>query len=204
MSPFTKGLAVGFAIAATVGPMWLLCLRRAVAQGPLAGFVSGLGVATADAMYGAVAAFGLTAVSDVLVAHRLAFGIVGSVFLCYLGVRAFVAAPPRTAEPARPARLAGAYLSTAALTLGNPMTILSFVAVAAGLGIVAESSYAAAAALVSGVFLGSTAWWALLSAWVAGMHRRITPAVLQRINRTSGIALFGFGAVEIVRLLGAP
>ena len=90
---FVKGLAFGFVLAATVGPMWMLCFRRTVASGALAGFVSGMGIAVADGIYGAIAAFGLTAISDLLLGQRLWLGLLGGVFLVYLGLRALLAAP---------------------------------------------------------------------------------------------------------------
>jgi len=194
-----KGLAIGFAIAATVGPIWLLCFRRAVAEGPLTGFVAGLGVATADGLYGLVAAFGLTALSDFMLNYRLALGLGGGLFLCWLGIQAFFARPVIAgATPAR-ASLAGAYFSTTALTLANPMTILSFAAVAAGMGLAATPDYGAAARLTAGIFTGSMLWWALLSAGTAMLRTRLNENVVLWINRVSGAVIFAFGVWQIAR-----
>ncbi len=132
---FAQGLAIGFAIAAPVGPIGLLCIWRTLANGRLAGFVSGMGAATADACFGAVAALGLTAISSALVTHQSAVRLVGGVFLCYLGARTALTHPAMESKVGTVRSLAAAFGSTLALTLTNPTTILSFVAVFAGLGL---------------------------------------------------------------------
>src|SRR5689334_12291137 len=134
VSFFARGLAIGFAIAAPVGAIGLLCIRSTLADGRLVGFVSGLGAATADAFYGAVAALGLTSVSTAIVAHQDVVRLIGGLFLCYLGVRTALAAPAAETRSSSTGGLASAYGSTLALTLTNPTTILSFAAVFAGLG----------------------------------------------------------------------
>src|SRR5688572_12269534 len=124
-----KGLLIGFSIAAPVGPIGVLCIRRSLADGRQVGLATGLGAATADAAYGAVAGFGLTAISSFLVGQRLWLGLLGGIFLCYLGFRTFISRPAEQTAETRSGGLASAYLSTLLLTLTNPMTILSFVAV---------------------------------------------------------------------------
>ena len=203
-----RGLAVGFAIAAAVGPISLLTLRRTIAHGRLYGLVSGLGVAAADASYGAVAAFGLTAVTSILVGASTALGLVGGVVLVWLGIRSIRARPVAAATPdpseidvrARPG-LPGAFLSIYGLTMTNPMTILSFAAIFAGLGLAGRGGIDAAL-LTLGVFVGSSLWWVLLTAIVGRVRDRITPLVLTWINRASGAALVVFGAVAIVHATG--
>jgi threonine/homoserine/homoserine lactone efflux protein len=135
LSFLVKGLAIGFAIAAPVGPIGVLCIRRSLTDGQRIGLATGLGAATADAAYGAVAAFGLTAVSTFLVKQRMALGIIGGAFLCYLGLRTWLSKPAEKPAEARGSGLASAYSSTLLLTLTNPTTILSFVAVFAGFGL---------------------------------------------------------------------
>ena len=198
-----RGLVIGFAIAAPVGAIGLLCIRRTLADGRLVGFVSGLGAATADALYGAVAALGLTSVSSALVAHEGAVRLVGELFLCHLGVRTATAQPSAGAA-VRPRRgLVAAYGSTLALTLTNPSTILSFAAVFAGLGLAeAGGDWRSAALLVLGVFLGSAVWWLLLSGGVGLFRRALTPTRLRWVNRLSGAALAGFGVLAILSLRG--
>ncbi len=193
------GLLIGFAVAAPVGPIGVLCIRRTLADGRAAGFVSGLGAATADALYGAVAAFGLTAVSGLLLGQATWLRLAGGLFLCGLGVRTFTAAPAREAAPVRGAGLVAAYASTLALTLANPATILSFVALFAGVGAaLGTASYATAGALVLGVFLGSAAWWLLLSGGVGWLGRRLAPGALRWVNRGSGLLIGGFGVAALV------
>lgn len=200
-----RGILLGFSIAAPVGPIGVLCIRRTLAQGRAAGFVSGLGAATADAVYGCVAAFGLTAVSGFLVGQQSALRLAGGAFLLYLGARTFFAAPAGQASDAGGRGLPGAYASTFLLTLTNPMTILSFAAVFAGLGLVsAAGDYGSAASLVAGVFLGSAAWWLLLSGGVSLFRSRFTPGALRWVNRISGLVIAGFGAAALASLLVRP
>ena len=130
-----QGVLLGFSIAAPVGPIGVLCIRRTLAEGRLTGFVSGLGAATADAIYGLVAGFGLTFVSSLLVGGQFWMRLVGGAFLCYLGARTFLAKPAQRTASATGSGLLGAYASTLVLTLTNPMTIFSFAAVFAGLGV---------------------------------------------------------------------
>ncbi len=188
-----RGLAIGLSIAAPVGPIGVLCIRRTLAQGRAAGLASGLGAATADAVYGSIAAFGLTWASDLLLRQQAWLRLAGGAFLCYLGLRTLLARPAEPAVPAEQRRdgpqngpaalkgraLLGAYLSTFLLTLTNPITILSFAAIFAGLGLAsAGRDYLSAATLVLGVFLGSAAWWLLLSAGVGALRERIGGAAL--------------------------
>ena len=196
---FLRGLAIGFSIAAPVGPIGILCIRRTLAEGRASGFLSGLGAATADALYGCVAGFGLTVVSGFLVDRRAWIQLIGGVFLLALGVRTLRSKPAERAAQASAGRgLAGSYLSTLLLTLTNPMTIISFAGIFAALG-VAETggSLAAAAWLVAGVFLGSAAWWLLLSGGVGLMRERLASGALLWVNRASGAVLVVFGAIAV-------
>jgi threonine/homoserine/homoserine lactone efflux protein len=198
---FAKGLAIGFAIAAPVGPIGLLCIRRTLANGRLAGFVSGMGAATADACYGAVAALGLTAISSALVTHQSAVRLVGGVFLCYLGARTALTHPVMESKVGTVRSLAAAFGSTLALTLTNPTTILSFVAVFAGLGLgTLTGDRGSAVLMVCGVFLGSALWWLLLSGGVGFFRRALTVERLRWVNRLSGAMLIGFGVISLLSL----
>jgi threonine/homoserine/homoserine lactone efflux protein len=196
-----RGFAVGFSIAAPVGPIGVLCIRRTLSQGAASGFASGLGAATADAIYGGAAAFGLTSLTAFLVGQQLWLRVVGGAFLCYLGVKAFTTAPAAQTGRVGEDRLAIAYASTFVLTLTNPLTILSFAAVFAGLGLgTAKNDHASAGFLVAGVFLGSALWWLLLSGVTDLLRSRVTARGLRWVNRISGAVIAGFGAVI---LLGA-
>jgi threonine/homoserine/homoserine lactone efflux protein len=200
MSFLLKGLAIGFCIAAPVGPIGVLCIRRSLAEGVLIGLATGLGAATADAAYGVIAAFGLTAISDFLVGQKFWLGLVGGIFLCYLGVRTFLTKPADQAANAQGRGLSGAFISTFFLTLTNPMTILSFVAVFAGFGLGAASDYRNAAILVLGVFVGSAAWWVILSAGVALLRSRVNATWVQFVNRLSGAIICAFGVYSLARI----
>ncbi|MBE9111067.1 LysE family transporter [Nodosilinea sp. LEGE 07298] len=193
-----KGMGLGLAIAAPVGPIGLLCIRRSLTQGQLMGLVTGMGAATADGLYGCIAGFGLTAIADLLVSHAQAMQLMGGLFLCYLGVTTLRADPASEAAKLSSRGLWGAYASTLVLTLTNPATILSFIAIFAGLGLVGSSqSWAASLTLVVGVFLGSALWWLCLSWGVTLFSQRLTPARLKWLNRLAGAAIFAFGVVAI-------
>jgi threonine/homoserine/homoserine lactone efflux protein len=202
---FGRGLALGLAVAAPVGPMSLLCIRRTLAAGFATGLLSGLGIATADALYGAVAAFGLVAVTSFVIGQQPLLRLVGGAALVYLGVRTLWARPADAPARAGAAGLGGMYLSTLALTLTNPMTILSFAALFAGLGLGGDrGDGTTASAMVLGVFLGSALWWLLLTGGIALARRRLTSHLLRSINTLSGLALLGFGLFALVSLLPQP
>jgi len=200
MSFLLKGLAIGFCIAAPVGPIGVLCIRRSLAEGMAIGFATGLGAATADAAYGGVAAFGLTAISDFLVGQKFWLGLIGGIFLCYLGVRTFISRPAEQAANVQGSGLARAYASTFFLTMTNPMTILSFIAVFAGVGFGTAKSYGNASILVLGVFLGSAAWWLILSTGVGLLRSRVNANWMRTVNRLSGAVICGFGVYALSRL----
>ena len=199
-----RGLVIGFSIAAPVGPIGILCIRRTLADGRAAGLVSGLGAASADACYGFIAAFGLTFISNVLIDQKLWLHLIGGAFLCYLGIRTFLTPPAAQAQPtsSETRSLVASYSSTLFLTLTNPMTVLSFVAIFAGLGIASASgSYATAAILVAGVFLGSASWWLLLSGGVSLLRSKIDSRALEWVNRISGIVITAFGVAALASLI---
>ena len=188
-----KGVVIGFSIAAPVGPIGVLCIRRSLAAGARAGLVTGLGAATADAVYGCIAGFGLTVVSGFLIGQRFWLSLAGGLFLCYLSFRTFTSKPAEKAAEVRDSGLLSAYLSTLFLTLTNPMTILSFVAVFAGLGLGQSADYFRAVTLVCGVFAGSAFWWLLLSTGVALYRSRLNPGYMIAVNKISGAVILAFG-----------
>lgn len=197
ISIFFRGLLLGLSIAAPVGPIGVLCIRRTLAEGRVVGLASGLGAATADAAYGFIAAFGLTVISGALVGQRFWLGLLGGLFLLYLGGRTLLAKPAEQGAASTHAGLAGAYLSTLALTLTNPMTILSFVAIFAGLGLASQADYGAASVLVLGVFFGSALWWLGLSIVVGWLRSRFEARALVWVNRLSGLIILTFGIVAV-------
>lgn len=199
---FIKGMVIGFSIAAPVGPIGVLCIRRTLADGFLTGLVSGLGAATADAMYGVIAAFGLTAVSAFIIGGQIWLRLVGGVFLCYLGIKTLFAEPSGVSDDAPTNGLPGAYSSTFFLTLTNPLTILSFAAIFAGLGLIeGVGDYLAASLMVLGVFVGSASWWLLLSGGVSLLRSKFTPAGLRWVNRIAGVIIAGFGVLALISVI---
>jgi threonine/homoserine/homoserine lactone efflux protein len=198
-----RGVVIGFSIAAPVGPIGVLCIRRTLADGRASGLLTGLGAATADAVYGAIAALGLTALTGALVGGQVWIRLIGGAFLLYLGARTFLAKPAdRAAAASGRAGLLGAFASTFVLTLTNPMTILSFVAVFAALGLgTTHPDPASAAGLVLGVFVGSALWWLTLSGAVSLFRSRFDEQGLRWVNRLSGAIIAGFGAAAVGSLL---
>jgi threonine/homoserine/homoserine lactone efflux protein len=202
MPIFLRGLLIGISIAAPVGPIGVLCIRRTLAEGRLSGFISGLGAASADAIYGMIAGFGLTFISGFLVAQQRWLSLFGGIFLCYLGIRTFFSSPAQAAAPTQTAGLLRNYLSIFFLTLTNPITILSFTAIFAGLGLAENAGdYASAGLLVLGVFSGSALWWLLLSFGVSLFRERVTSQWMQWVNRISGGIVFAFGIAAVVNYL---
>jgi len=194
-----RGLAIGFSIAAPVGPIGVLCIRRTLAEGRVSGLVSGLGAATADAIYGCIAGFGLTFISNFLVSQQLWLRLIGGVFLCYLGIKTLLAKPAEQAATARGNGLVGAYASTFILTLTNPITIISFAAIFAGLGLASTGGeYLSAGILVLGVFIGSSLWWLILSGGVGVFQNKFNPHGLQWVNRISGVIITAFGLFALL------
>jgi threonine/homoserine/homoserine lactone efflux protein len=200
---FVRGWLIGLSIAAVVGPMSVLCMQRTLNRGLRYGLVSGLGIATADGCYGFLAAFGLTVITLFLVREQVWIRLVGGVFLCYLGIRTILTKPAsKAAEATRADSLVTAYISTLLLTLTNPLTILSFVAIFAGIGASSSNNGSILPPLlvVCGVFTGSCCWWLLLTSAISLLRRRFTPTWLQWINRVSGVVIAIFGIVALVSL----
>ncbi len=195
-----KGMIIGFAIAAPVGPIGVLCIRRTLFNGWKVGVATGLGAATADAIYGCIAALGLTILSDILVNQQIWFKLIGGAFLIYLGVKAFLSQPNQTSGEIKSTGLLSSYLSTWFLTITNPMTILSFIAIFAGVGL-ASSANITGLWLVFGVFCGSLSWWLLLSGGISLVRNRFKPAGLVWVNRISGLIIMAFGISAIFSLL---
>ena len=201
MSIFLRGFLIGISIAAPVGPIGVLCIRRTLSEGNLSGFVSGLGAATADAFFGVIAGFGLTFISGFLVAQQNWLNFFGGIFLCYLGIRTSRSTPASDSAQAEGKGLLRNYLSIFILTLTNPMTILSFAAIFAGLGLANQpGDYLSAMTLVLGVFSGSALWWLVLSFGVSLFRERVTPQWMVWINRVSGLIVLTFGILALANL----
>lgn len=196
-----KGVLIGISVAAPIGPMSMLTMRRAIDRGFRAGLVSGLGIALADATYGGIAAFGLTSLSDALIEHQRLIRIVGGVALLYIALRIIqsarrpVEARPDTAPEVPLHRIvATMYL----LTMTNPATILSFAAIFGGLGLSLGSSIAESALLVASVFAGSMLWWTLLCGLIGTVRHRLSPVWIARIDLAAGAVILVMAAISLV------
>ena len=194
-----RGFALGFAVAASPGPIAFLCLRRTLLGGRLYGIVSGLGVATADGFYAAVASFGVAAVATAIASGRRPLAVVGGVVLILLGARILLERRHEDTQAPAVTRggLAWAYASTLGLTITNPATILSFAALAATLGLDAGGGLARPAVLVAGVLLGSATWWCLLAIAASRLRNRMTPALVRAISTFSGLAIAVLGMLAV-------
>ena len=186
-----KSIVLGLSIAAPVGPIGILCIRRCVVDGRIAGLLCGLGAATADAAYGALGGFALNGISAWLVRSHLWMTLAGCAFLLYLGVRIFRSPAPDPAG-STDGRATGAYLSTFILTLANPLTILSFTAAFAGMG-AGVVGYDGVVTMLVGVFVGSAIWWLMLTTVAGALRGRLSPSMFVTVNRMSGALLLGFG-----------
>jgi threonine/homoserine/homoserine lactone efflux protein len=194
-----KGIIIGFALALPIGPVGILCIRKTITRGHLPGMIIGFGAATADAMYGCVAALGLTFISDLLVTQHMWLRLIGGAFLLYLGIKTFLTHPVEEMPQANGRGLLGTYVSTLLLTLTNPLTIFAFLGVFAALGLRnGNLGYGSAATLVSGVFLGSALWFFTLSYGVTLFRKKINSTGLGWINRISGLLIILFGIIAIV------
>jgi threonine/homoserine/homoserine lactone efflux protein len=200
---FLKGIVVGVVIAVPVGPVGVLCVRRTILEGKLAGFASGLGAATADAVFGVIAGFGLTAISDWLIDYQQWLRVAGGCYLLYVGGRAFSAKPPAELESERdPENLLGDFASTFVLAVTNPITVLAFLGIFAAIGLGGtQATFGHASILVLGVWVGSLLWWLMLSFGVGHVRNSIEPRHLGWISRGSGAILFLSGAALLTTLI---
>lgn len=200
-----KGLLLGFSIAAPVGPIGVLCIRRTLAFGAKCGFVSGLGAATADAIYGVTAALGVVAAASFFFEYQAGLQLIGGIYLLYLGWKTFCSPPVASDQVAaleQKKELWSSYASTFALTIINPMTIMSFAAVFAGLGMREGAAFSEAVPLVLGVFSGSLLWWAVLSAAVSFLRDKVDVKGMRQVNRLSGSIIILFGLYAVLHFSG--
>lgn len=192
-----QGMAIGFSVAAPVGPIGVLCVQRVLSSGRLSGLATGLGAASADSLFGAIAAFGVTAIADPLLSQRFLLGLLGGLFLILLGIRTFRSKPCiRGKGPSR--SILQNYGTTFALTITNPMTISSFIAVYAGISIAPGIGYGNATFFVLGVFLGSTLWWLVLTIGVGTLRGAVDMERLEMINKGAAALMVVLGLYILV------
>lgn len=195
-----KGLILGFSVAAPVGPIGILCINRTINKNFTAGFVCGLGAATADLVYGLIAGLGLTAISSFLIDRKLWIQVIGLGFLIYIGIKIIMKREKEIQfNSIADKGLLKDYLSTLVLTIANPMTILFFIAVFAGLGLAETiNGFYSAIQLVLGVFIGSSIWWIFLSGLTNKLKMKINKKILRKIDLVSGISILFFGLLILI------
>jgi threonine/homoserine/homoserine lactone efflux protein len=198
-----QGFLIGFALAAPVGPMGILCINKTLARGFASGLLTGVGIALADAVYGLAAAFGLTSVSDFLVLHRAAIGLGGGLFLTVLGLKSIFGAALAVQDKGLGKQgLLASLVSGFFLSLTNPMTILAYVAIFASLTFspTQEGGVPMACLLTAAIFAGSMIWWLFLSGGIALTRSRLGQSHLLWINRISGVILTGVGLFAMAQI----
>ena len=196
------GILTGFAVAAPIGPVGLLCLRRSISDGRLVGFVTGLGAALADSLLCSILAFGISAVSDFFAKHTATLENVGGFILLLIGYIVWRTSPPKEMPKTPTSRPGwfGAFSTSLLITIGNPMTLVGATAIFAGFAIAARlGSHFDALMLVAGIFCGSTLWWVILSMLASSLRDKASGYWMRRLNQGCGIAVAVFGLVQIVR-----
>ena len=195
------GIIIGIALAAPVSPIAFMCIQRSIAHGRLHGIIAGLGIATADAFYAAVTAFGLALISDFLLARQWFFRLFGGLALIAVGLKIFFAPPPEMKVQADGGSLLSDYSTMLALTLANPLTILFFAIIIPGFGaVISGATWINPALFVIGVFAGEMAWWVILCGSIGSMRSYLTQERLHTINRLAGLVIAAFGVVLIASL----
>ena len=198
---FLKGLIIGFGMAVPIGPVGILCIRKTLVGGHLRGLIIGLGAATADSLFGSIAAFGLTFVSDVIVSQHFWLRLIGGGILFFLGIRTFRAKRKDPVFPYENKGMLGSYLSAFLLVLTNPVTIFAFVAVFAAFGLGHKLFIVSACILVIGVFTGSGLWFLILSYVATTFRKKLDSDGLRWVNRIAGVLIIVSGAAALVSLL---
>ena len=198
---FFKGICIGFALAVPIGPIGIMCIRKTITEGRLRGFIIGLGAATADLIYGTIAAFGLTFISNTLFNQRIWIRLVGGILFLLLGAKIFRARPDNTNVHTGSKGIFGSYISTVFLTLTNPLTIFAFIAVFAALDLGKGLGYYSTSALVIGVFIGSCLWFLSLNSGATFFKKKLNLAGLKWVNRIAGILIILSGVIAIASLL---
>ena len=202
---FIQGMIIGLTLAVPVGPISLVCIHRTVANGRLHGIVSGLGVATADSFYAAVAFLGLTAISGLITGHQVLFRLMAGIVLIFIGMRVFRSIPAAVSPGDGQEPFLGDYLSLLVIAIANPLTIIFFITILPGFSVVAQgTTLIAAVPFVAGVFLGSAVWWISLCGSLGAVRSRLSTENLRQINRISGILITCFGIGMLILLYAAP
>lgn len=197
------GLGIGVLVAAPIGPVNILCIQRAVTKGFWGGVAAGTGAVLGDGLLATIAAFSVTAISDVMIAYSGPIQFLGGLLLMVFGIGLLLARPMLLVEPGQKSHLWdhwGIIPQTFFLTITNPGAILGMLALVGGLGslIGGLNTYLEALVLVASIMTGSMLWWIGLSELIATIRHRLTEGRLKLINRIAGSILIAFGAVLIL------
>lgn len=200
-SLFIQGIIIGLTLAVPVGPISLLCIQRTIADGRPHGIISGLGVATADSFYAAITVLGLTVISGLIIAQHSLFRFLAGIILILIGIRVFMSVPAGISEKNEHETYLKDYLSMVAIAIANPLTLVFFMVILPGFGVVIHgTTFLPAAEFVTGVFFGSTVWWVILCGSVGSVRSRISVKNIGLINRVSGLLISCFGAGMLILL----
>jgi len=199
---FLKGVGVGLAVAVPFGPISVLCLRQTIMKGRLAGLAGGLGVALADGFYALLAALGFLLLAEYLGALDFWLRLFAGLFILWIAVTIAKSRPPEKSPPVKNRTLAANFIATFLLTLANPTTILTFVALFSGTGLAAGTGEKGAGLILTlGAFSGSLAWWIFLTEVAARLRHRVARKQLVWINRIAGFLLAIFGITILFQLV---
>jgi threonine/homoserine/homoserine lactone efflux protein len=198
---FLKGLIIGFAMAVPIGPLGIMCIRKTLAQGHTRGLIIGFGAATADSLFGSIAAFGLTFISDAIASQHFWLRLIGGALLLFLGIRTFLAKRKAPRIPSDNKGMLGSYASAFLLALTNPVTIFAFVAVFAAFGLGHKLVIISACILVLGVFTGSCLWFLSLGYVATLFRKKLDAGGLAWVNRISGVLIILSGIAALVSLI---
>lgn len=198
-----QGAIYGLLVAAPVGPIGILCIKRSIVQGRTYGIVSGLGAASADLIYGIIGALGISGLAAFLSGYKAWIQLAGACILLIIGFNMYRAsAAVANDDRPRPASLLRSYLSAFLMTLSNPMTIMLFIGIISSAGLVAEHGHPVRIiALLAGIFLGSALWWVLLCTLSGSFSKRLRPGGMRWVNRISGIAIMALSIISILQSL---
>ena len=200
-SLFIQGIIIGLTLAVPVGPLALICIQRTVTEGRLHGIISGIGVATADSFYAAITVLGLTVISGQIIAQQYLFRFLAGIILILIGIRVFMSVPAGVSAKNEHETYLKDYLSMVAIAIANPLTLVFFLVILPGFGVLIQgSAFLPAAEFVAGVFFGSTVWWVILCGSVGSVRSRISVKNLGLINRVSGLLIACFGAGMLILL----
>ena len=202
LSFFIQGIIIGLTLAVPIGPISLLCIQRTISDGKLHGIISGLGVSTADSFYAAITVLGLTAISGLIIDQQVLFRSIAGIILILIGIRVFMSVPAGVSKKSEHETYLKDYLSMVAIAIANPMTLIFFLVILPGFGVILQgSAILPAAEFVAGVFFGSVVWWLILCGSVGSVRSRISVKHLGLINRISGVLISCFGAGMLILLV---